>query len=83
MRKRRRLEELRTSIFRSPSERRQDTGSVLGFVARIATTAGAFAYCGWFAAGDVGAGVLGIGVFALLIASASSRSSLLGSVSHH
>jgi fatty acid desaturase len=84
MRKRRRLEEFRARIFRSPSERqqgRQDITSVLAFVARVAATAGAFAYCGWITAGDVAAGILGIGVFAVLIA--SSRGSLLGSVSHH
>ena len=82
MRKRRSLEDLRTSIFRSPSERRQDTGSVLGFVARIATTAGAFAYCGWITAGDVGAGILGIAVFALLTGSAYSQSSIRRRASH-
>lgn len=86
MRKRRRLEEPRTtSIFRSPSARqqgRQDIASLLAFVARVATTAGAFAYCGWIAAGDVGAGILGVAVFAVLIGSAYSRGSMLGSASH-
>ena len=33
---------------------------------RLAVTASAFAFCGWIAAGDVGAAVFGTAAFALL-----------------
>ena len=56
---------------------RNDIASIVASVARVATTAGAFAYCGWIVAGDAGAGILGIAVIALLIglptASASGK----------
>jgi hypothetical protein len=80
MKEHRRLEEREL-----PSERRYgrlDVAGALSFVGRVATTAGSFAYCGWIAAGDVGAWICGTGVLVVLLAPLYSRSSMQESVLH-